>query len=476
MGEDRIIGVMLSSIGLVFIPSIAVFFLAGTLFDIRRLRQNPWPLLWYFEVGLVLISVLIVNLLGIENIPIFFKAIPGTETQIAFIVLATLFAYVICLGFFLRLFGLRLVISSKEDIHLQRDKIKEWGVALIILGCASILIFHLLRYEHALLSAVFTGQSLLRIRLANKYSGYVPSQIASMLPLIGYLVAVLGGLLARRKRIMGFVYLLFALLFLSAPGDKAPPLWGIIIWLMAQGRLVPRKLFSLRTLCSGLLGGAVILGILYQLLSLQVPSLTLEKFSLYLLQRLGVGQIVGVYETFGLAWNHSLPEGEFYWHMIPGASLVIDYMDYQKVLMIATEGYAATEMGVKNSLFIAEAFAIGGLPMLLLSPIIVAFSTALGLRLLKDAISRVVGRKISPGLAMVVYLKTHAITGGFASFPLLKGLLLVLIQLMIIWFFSFMIAKLLRVLKIRQRYISSMVRTPRSEGIGNPSGSYSEVS
>ena len=85
---------------------------------------------------------------------------------------------------------------------------------------------------------------------------------------------------------------------------------------------------------------------------------------------------------------------DFYWHMFPGARLFVDYVDYQKVLMMVTEGYGYSEMGVKNSYFIAEAYAMGGFCVNVLSPIIVAFSTALGLIILIDLLKRIVGKRV----------------------------------------------------------------------------------
>ena len=143
--------------------------------------------------------------------------------------------------------------------------------------------------------------------------------------------------------------------------------------------------------------------------------------------------MAGVYETFGLEKSGSLPKGDFYWHMFPGASLFVNYIDYQKALMMVTEGYGYSEMGVKNSYFIAEAFAIGGYPLMFLSPFIVAFSTALGLIVLVDLLKRIVGSKLSWPIAMLLCVKTQSITGGFSSFPLLKGVILIVGQLLVIW-------------------------------------------
>jgi len=70
-----------------------------------------------------------------------------------------------------------------------------------------------------------------------------------------------------------------------------------------------------------------------------------------------------------------------------------------------------------------------------LSPIIVAFSTALGLTILIDLLKRVIGKGLYWLMATFLYFKTQSITGGFSHFPLQKGLILIIGQLFVILFF-----------------------------------------
>lgn len=55
---------------------------------------------------MVLILLIIVSAVGIDHVPIFFKAVPGTDGEIAVLVIITLVMYVVALAFSLRLFGL----------------------------------------------------------------------------------------------------------------------------------------------------------------------------------------------------------------------------------------------------------------------------------------------------------------------------------------------------------------------------------
>ncbi|MBC7221584.1 hypothetical protein H5T56_01140 [Candidatus Bipolaricaulota bacterium] len=438
------LGISLAS--LIFVPLSAYLLFRRTILDVTHLRANPWPLIWYFTLMLVLVPLVVVNALGIENVPGLYVAQPGTESIVTLLVVAVITEYILTLAFSLRLFGLNLR-KDILNISLNEKRLYDAVCALSLLGLLCIVVFYFLGYKHAFLSALLENKRLLEVRLANKYTSHVPSQIASIMPLIGYFLAAVAGYIGRQNLVKSFWYLVLSVLFLSAPGDKAPPIWGIIIWVLAQGALLPKHVFSVRSIIG--LGFVSILGLgaVYFVTSIQVPGMTREAFFKYLLVRLGVGQMAGVYETFGLVQTNSMPEGDFYLHMIPGAQFFVNYTDFQKVLMMVTEGYGYAEMGVKNTLFIAEAWAIGGLPLALLSPIIVGISTGIGLAILVPIVRQIVGKELAPFISLILYLKTHDITGGFSSFPLFKGLILVLGQIAIIFLLYYLVIAFKKMLK-----------------------------
>lgn len=431
---------IISLVGLLAVPLMAFVLLKGTLFDITNLRNNPWPLLWYFMLLLVLLPLVIVSALGIDNIPLLYVAQPGTEGQIAFIVISSLVGYIIILSFSCRLFKLR---NPKANLSISSlSKLKSLAGALSQLGILTITIFLLLGYRHAFLMALLFDESLIKVRLANKYLSIIPSQIASIILPLGYILAALAGYIGRFKLILSLKYLAIALFLLSAPGDKAPPLWGIAIWAIAQGSFLHRTVFSLKSI---LLLSFLVIGILtltYFVYSVQQPNSNSVDFGRYLLGRLGVGQMGGVYETFGLIQNGLMPKGKFYLHIIPGARFFVQYVDYHKVLMMVTEGTGYTEMGVKNTFFIAEAYAIGGMWLMAISPIIVGFSMALGLSILITFLRKFIGEELAYPIGLLLYLRAHDITGGFSVFPLLKGLILLLGQLLILWLYCILFIKI----------------------------------
>lgn len=428
--------------GSILVFLLAVWALKGTVLDVR---YQPWALILYFDLLLIVMPLPIVYTLGIENVPIIFAAQPGIEGEVAFYVFAVLVAYLVSLGIFLRAFALRARVLTVAP-SCQLGKVYRLAIALSVYGIILMIVFYGLGMKHAFLTAFITGKPLLPIRLENAYASNVPSQIASLLPLVGYLVAAFGGYLGRVNGVRGIALLFFSLLILSMGGDKAPVAWGLIIWILGKSFLLRRRVRLRRLLIAVALIVFLALPLVYWAASLQIPGMTLKDFATYLFLRLGVGQMAGIYETFGLIKSDSLPEGDFYWHMVPLASFFVDYLDYQKMLMMVTEGYEVTEMGVKNSFFIAEAYAIGGWMLVVLSPFIVAFSTAVGILFLKALFNKFVDPHLSQEIALLIYLKTHSITGGLASFPMFKGLILVVLQILAIWLPVVIISKLLNVL------------------------------
>jgi hypothetical protein len=172
------------------------------------------------------------------------------------------------------------------------------------------------------------------------------------------------------------------------------------------------------------------ISILYVVVSFQIPNLNFVNFWIYLYNRLGIGQMEGVYETFSL---DEIPEGRYYLHMIPFASLFTHYTNFQKILMMVTEGYDYASMGVKNSLFIAEAYAIGGWGLTLISPIIVGITYGLGLFVFFKGLKFLFGDDVARVYFLPLYLLTHQLTGGFSGFPLLKRVIHILLLLTSVW-------------------------------------------
>jgi len=422
---------LLSIVGSIFILFYSIWYLRGSLFALSS--NNPWGILWYIDVLTILIPLIVVNYMGINNIPLFYMAQPGIELPVTFLVLLVLFSYITALGIFSRIFKLSYhrIHFEKPDIVLKR-KIIQICIFLTLLGFALLILFHFLGYKHAFATSLFQNVSVLKIRLLNKYHSRVPSQLASMLPIVGYLLIVFSGYLKKNSLKYSLFFLFIAEFFLSAQGDKAPIIMGFFVWILTANKLSFLGIFSPKKFLVFSFYFIGVIFLLYYIVYFQIPDLTLDKFFSYLFFRLGVGQMAGLYETYSLFIMRYPLEGEFYWHAIPFSKLFVNYIDYQKFLMMITEGYEYSEMGVKNTLFIAEAYAIGGVPLALISPIILGFTYAAGLTLM-IRLSRLGFGKNFRQVIVPVYIITNSIAGGFSGFFLFKGAILMALQLSVIF-------------------------------------------
>lgn len=343
-----------------------------------------------------------------------------------------LFALVFTLGVLARFVS--MPIGRENLLKLSHDKRISRFVNASLLAGFSVFVFSyfFLSYTHALIESIFAGSSLLAARLSNAYSSRLPSQLASVISFSWIIGAVyLGILLHGRKFKLLMIYGVLVFFLASARGDKAPMIQFIV--LAALSFFALRGLtISLNTIIRTLfIFVPSIYFALYFLVSLQSVDLTIESFNVYLFNRLGVGQMAGVFETLSI---QSL-DGDYFWHIVPFASFFVDYIPYDKALMMATEGFEYNEMGVKNSFFISEAYGIGGYALVFFSPFVVAFSFILGVYLLNLFLKIFFSPSIAAIFVLPLHISTSAFTGGFSSFPLFKGLILTFFCLGFIWIF-----------------------------------------
>lgn len=404
----------------------------GTVLDITSPKQNPWPLFWYIQLLLVLVPVNVISALGIAGVwstgaHALVGAVPGTETEVALTVIGTLLLYISSLALMLRVVRLKKLRDELIWIRGHEGAILWYAKGFILIGTSIFIVFTILGFRHAFIESWLTSRRLLEVRLMNNYHTGVPSQIIPILFWIGYILSMLGGFTFRLKRkSQGFFILLYSLFLTSALGNKAPIVITILLWIIAARMEIPKSWYSLRTVAFGGFSLIFVGGLIYALFLRQYPNAGFSEFILYVLSRLGIGQMNGTYITFGWAKTDELPVGNYYWGLIPGASFLNkEYINYQKVIMMISEGYSYTEMGVVNSYFIAEAFAIGGYPLLWLSPIIVAVTSAIAMVILRKMFKFLLWKPIAPQMSLVLFLLTHDITGGFNGFPFLKSVLLV---------------------------------------------------
>ncbi|MEG0107645.1 MAG: hypothetical protein RR705_02175 [Lachnospiraceae bacterium] len=422
-------------ISIIFIFIFAIFYLItkdGYL-KFNLYSGNVWPILIYREFFMVFSALLLVSIYGVD---VFDQSIFYAKAEDLFRIsiysIYAIFSFSITVGIFSKYIKFPVVNADSAHMVVERQIRHFANSAVFSAGILLLISFVFLNYQHAFLSAIFTDERLLDIRLRNSYESLLPSQLGQIVNIAWWIIAIYTGfLIHKRKFSQGAFYGGVAVFFASAPGDKAPLIICFMIVGLSfssfRGINIAGK-FLIKILCFYF---PFLYILVYFVVSIQTPDMSFQNFNIYLLNRLGVGQMSGVFETFSM----EKLDGQFYWQMLPGASIFADYIPYDKALMLATEDYGLTEMGVKNSLFISEAYGIGGILLVFLSPFIVGASYSIGLLLLSLFLKLFFNNSVSMVFTLPLYILSSALTGGFSSFPLFKGLILEMVCLVIIWCF-----------------------------------------
>jgi len=419
----------------VLVVSALFFFTKGTFLELSLSKGKIWPIFLYRELALVFIPIILVQSLGVKTFPLaLFYATDDKTLFIGLFVIYAIFTFSLSLAVFSRIIpiskplGLEAanIAGSHQFTYTERFAAISTltGLGLLLLSIA----FY--GYSHALFTSILNGENLLLVRVANKHSE-LPSQISQIIRFSSWISAIHCGILIGTNRKAKAIFYFFSSFILSsAGGGKAPIFMGLII-IASSICIIKRPRINLKLLSIYIpFGCAVIFFGAYYVVLLQSPSLNFHDYLFYLVNRIGVGQMSGTYETY------SIPRlsGDFYWHMIPFANLFIDYPVYDKQLMSFIENIF--DNGVKNSLFISEAFGIGGWTLAILSPIIVGFSYVAGSFFLQKALCLFFNEQVARLYFLPLYILSSSLTGGFSSFALFKGLILSILILGVYWILS----------------------------------------
>lgn len=278
-------------------------------------------------------------------------------------------------------------------------------------------------YEHALISALRSGVSLSIVRHEN-VGGEIPSFFVYGFIINSYLMAVSLAFSNIKGGSRKFL-LLSALFFISVSGQKMPIINLLILYYFASLMMHNKKLsISIVLKCIVLFISVFIL--LYLLVKLQYEDYNFSDFLSYILNRAGVGFIAGYYEQMHLR----LHDFQYIWHSVPFASIFIDIQNFHKDLMMISESRVdGSNIGIKNTLFFAEAYAIGGGGFMFLSPIIYAFNYLLSYVLLSTFLNFFVfkDKLLTQRVFGLVYVFYINLSGGFSDLFFFKSPILIFI-------------------------------------------------
>jgi hypothetical protein len=238
---------------------------------------------------------------------------------------------------------------------------------------------------------------------------------------VAYFTACIAGRVVHRHRAGSWLALGAALLFVSARGDKAPVLKTLLLYIVASLATSPSKQATVRSLRIALCTAALLF-VLGGLLRLQYANFGFGRLLAYLTERTGA-QLQGTYLTFALS------EAGFSWpstawqSMLPAFARSADFIDFHRFLMLYYTGQPEDRVGAMSTLFIAEAYAIGGTLLLWLSPIVVGCSITASFYLWNIVLKRLALIE-TPAVASALCILSSPLSSHFSAFPTLKTTLL----------------------------------------------------
>ena len=404
-----------------------LYLLKGTVFGVSSDKGEYSGFFIFYQLLMFIIpSSIILNIFDISDFWVAFKVKQESVFWISILIIFSMLLYFICLSMFSRMLPKFFKIYN-VNLNKNSPRILIFN-RLCLLVCIILitLIWLGLGIGHSFSLAIIDNVSIsgLRHSITDRKEGRVLKHLfLFIIPLITAIVASPVYKEAKKERVISILLVFF---IASWGGSKGPLLVVFIIYIVSYATFIKLKLTAISTL-KFLLFIIALLGAVYFVVSLQYSNL--KNFALFLdffYQRIFIAQIIGVYEQFNL-WLHDL---NYIWHGVPFASFVVDYPQFHKDLMMISEDRGdANNIGIKNTLFIAEAYGMGGWLLLCLSPIIMAFNFCVSylwivLLLNKFAFNNLEFTKRIVAISLFSYI---GVTGGFSDLMLFKITIMVTI-------------------------------------------------
>lgn len=367
-------------------------------------------------------AVIVLNILNIDNVWVAFKVQQESVLWISMLILFSVLLFIITLGVLSRLFSRYLLLKEKD----QNPTLVPKGIDFVRTSILFSLFLIVLSYVffgvgHSFSAAIISGESISSLRFSIKNNEALLVKLSKHLftfiaPLLS---AIIASPLYRERKTEALVSFVLVLFVASWGGNKSPVL---VIFLVSVFSYLSfnRVKFTSRGALKFLFSLSLFLFLVYQLVLLQYEhTREFRVFIDYFFQRVFIAQIIGVYEQFNL-WLYN---PEYIWHGVPFASFFVEFPIHQKdLMMISEDRYDSESIGIKNTLFIAEAYGMLGWVGVLLSPVIMAVNFALSYIWLVFLLNHFVFQdlkfvKLVLSLSVFSYV---GITGGFSDLMLFK--------------------------------------------------------
>lgn len=406
---------------------IYFYLLKNTIFGISLKTGNYLGFFIFYDLMMFIIpSSILLNLFPIKDFWVAFKVQQERVFWIAFIILISM------LMFFITLKAISFISKKYLFLGLYEKNINskniKYFVRISIITCLLAIVFAWIVFGvgHSFSSSIINDISVSILRAEIKQNSSVKALKHLFILIVPFLTAIIASNVYKNSLIER-VIMFFSILFIASwGGSKAPLLSMFIVFIVSYSTFNNLKI-NLKLFFKFLIGICIFMYIVYQVVLLQYSHMTdISLFFDYFFQRVFVAQMIGTYEQFNL-W---IKDFSYIWHGIPFASSFVDYPIFQKdLMMISEDRIDPNSIGIKNTFFIAEAYAMGGWFLVFLSPIWIAINLSLSYVFIVFLMNKFVFNNIEytkriVALALFSYI---SVTGGFSDLMFFKITIMILI-------------------------------------------------
>lgn len=424
---------------LVFISSFYLVFLRNSVFGIS-FDKGCYPGFFVFYAFLVFIapSAILLNLYPIEHFWVAFKVKQEVVFWVTVIVLLSYMLFIFNIWFVTRLFPRQFLFEfpelSSKDITTCRKFVY---LSVFFAFCLILFAWLFSGAEHSFLFSIISGQGISQSRMelrGNQFTKFLGHFFSILSPLLMAMVASP----AYKDKLVARVAMIVSILVIVTWGGNKGPVLSLLLIYFVTALTFGKVKFGVRFLmkCSVVL--VLLLFFTYRVVLLQYPQLIeIPKFLDYFYQRVFVAQMIGVYEQFSLELRNSL----YFFHGIPFASFFVDFPVFQKDLMMISEDRTdPSSIGIKNTFFVAEAYAMGGWLFIIPAIVIYSLNYAISFVIMVGVLNFCLIDNLSFNkcISAIVLFSYLSVTGGFSDLMLFKVTIMILILLLPIFFIGYL--------------------------------------
>lgn len=405
---------------------IQFYLLRNSIFSINFAKKNFTGI--FFIMPLLVYILPSIGILYLTPASQFYSAFMVDQSlvpTISFNILLSYFILVLTLYIFFKIFRFYRFFSDNFVIinnHLL-FKILIASIA-IILFLISILYFFF-GVEHSLILSLFGNNDLSQARSLienDKFSRYCSYLIVSYC----YISSIILGLLKNysNKNLPHFIIIFISFLSLWG-GSKSPAVTTLILYFISIISSRQKKIDLTSFLYQYFFAFFSILFVIYMLVLTQGILSDDSNFTDYIINRVFIGQMIGVYEQYSL----KISNFDYFYNSIPFMSYFIDLPNFHKDLMMISESRVDPDnIGVKNSYFLSEASSWGLAFEVFWSPFFWGIGFASTIFIFSKFLQLfIINRMLSNFISTLFISSQINVTGGISEVIFLKFLVMQLL-------------------------------------------------